>query len=115
MLQDANGFTLCKSKKRRERRRAAEQSGASASQWSEEAQMIGGFLTSVAAAAVATAALVGTAAVAAEAPKDMIFANKFAVTAKVLQASGIGKNGEAFVLIDENTTVAMVPITRCNA
>lgn len=56
--------------------------------------------------AVAAAALVAaTSALAAETPKDMIFANKFTVAAKVVQAENLGKNGEAFVLIDEQTTV----------
>ena len=68
--------------------------------------MKGKLLVSAAAAAVA-AALVGMAVVAAEAPKPMGVGAKFVLAGKVVQADGIGKNGETFALIyEENGTTS---------
>jgi hypothetical protein len=62
---------------------------------------------SVAAAAIVGAALVGTAAVAVEAPKPMSVGTKYALAGKVMQADGIGKNGETYALIyEENGTAS---------
>ncbi len=68
--------------------------------------MKGKFRVSATAAAVA-AALLGIAVVAAEAPKPMVVGTKFVLAGKVMQADGIGKNGETFALIyEENGTTS---------
>lgn len=65
------------------------------------------FLMSVSTVAVAAAALVGMAVVAAEGPKQTAVGTKYALSGKVVQADGIGKNGETFALIyEENGTAS---------
>ena len=64
------------------------------------------FLMSAALVAVAAGALLATVSVAAQTPKEMIFGNKFTVTTKFAQSDGVGKNGEAFVLVEDNTSAA---------
>lgn len=66
--------------------------------------MKGKFRVSATAAAVAA---VGMAVVAAEAPKPMGVGAKFVLAGKVVQADGIGKNGETFATIyEENGTTS---------
>ena len=58
-------------------------------------------------AAAVAAALVGMSVVAAEAPKPMPVGTKYVLAGKVVQADGIGKNGETFALIyEENGTAS---------
>lgn len=75
------------------------------------------FLMSVSTVAVAAAALVGMAVVAAEGPKQTAVGTKYALSGKVVQADGIGKNGKRSLSSTRKTErrQASVPITSCTA
>ncbi len=56
--------------------------------------------------AIAAGSLLGTAALAAEASKDAIFAGKFEVNGKVIQGVDVGRNGGFALIYEEDTTAA---------